>query len=406
MSWIDKIENQLIITTGDGEQYTPSWLNAVYQKDYNIAEFNFPNFPGTLVRRNKPMGRKYQLELYFTGDDHLDTVSAFSLSADDERPWKLEHPYYGTLIVQPVSFGVDNSSHNVSKVTIPVIETITEDNPKIQMAPIETIAVKKELLDETFAQGVLAEIQATDIVDIKEKNLRNFNLAIPVFEIPEALAEFVDLFNKANSLVNKATQGPLAAMRALNTFISYPARLEQSIKSRINLLKNQFDTLRDNVEGLTGISSKQIYQNKTGTTISTMALAMSLPVEGDYKSSTAALDTIDVLLYVYNQYMEDLDLIQGDNGGSPDNFIADPAGIIALNELVNLTISSLFSIALSGKKERSLIVEYDTNIIILTHRLYGLDPSDSNIQELMDNNEMGLTSLLKIKKGTKIVYYI
>lgn len=406
MSWIDKIENQLIITTGDGEQYTPAWLNATFQKDYNIAEFTFPNLPGTLVRRNKPMGRKYQLEIYFTGDDHLDTVDAFSRSADDERPWKLEHPYYGLLIVQPVSIAVDNSSHNVSRVTIPVIETITEDNPKVEPAPVETIAIKKELLDETFAQGVLAEVKPADITDIKEKQKRNFHLAIPVFKIPGALAEFTDLFNKANAAVNKAIAFPLAAMRTLNTLISYPAKLAQSVKSRINLLKEQFNTLRSNVEGILGVASKQIYQNNAGTVISSIALAMSTPSPGDYKSSTEVLETMDTLTSVYNTFMEDLDRMQSENGGSPDSFVADPGAIIALNELVNLTVSSLFAIALSAKKERSIILEADSNIILLTHRLYGLDRADANIEELMNNNNIGLSSLLLIKKGTKITYYI
>lgn len=406
MSWIDKIENDLIITTGDGEQFTPSWLNASFQKDYNIAEFNFPNLPGTLVRKSKPMGRRYQLELYFTGPDHLDTVNDFSRSADDERPWKLEHPYYGLLIVQPVSIAVDNSNHNVSRVTIPVIETITEEDPKIKLAPIETIAVKKELLDELFAGGVLAEVKPADITQIKLDSARNFNLAVPVFKLPAALAEFIDIVNKANAAVNNALAFATAAMRSVNTMISYPARLTQSVKSRVNLLKDQFDTLRSNVEGIVGVASKQIYQNSAGTTVSSIALAMSLPSPGDYKSSTEALDTMDTLLDVYNTFMEDMDRLQSDNGGSPESFIPDAGAIIALNEIVNLTISSLFTIALGAKKERSLIVEEDTDIINLTHRLYSLDPSDANMQELMDTNSLGLTNLLLIKKGTKIIYFI
>lgn len=406
MSWLQKIENDLIITTGDGEQYTPSWLNASFQKDYNIAEFNFPNLSGTLVRRNKPMGRKYQLELYFTGADHLDTVADFSRSADDERPWRLEHPLYGLLIVQPISISVDNSAHNVSRVTIPVIETITEENPKIQTAPVETIAVKKELLDETFAGGVLAEVQPADITDVKEKSARNFNLAVPVFKIPGDLAAFIDIVNKANSAVNNAIAFATAAMRAVNTMISYPARLKQSVKSRVNLLRDQFETLRNNVEGLTGVASKQIYQNQAGTAISSIALAMVLPSDGDYKSSTEALDTIDTLTEVYNTYMADLDFLQSDNGGNPNSFIPDAGGIIALNELVNLTISNLFMVALGAKKERSIILGEDTNIVLLTHRLYSLDPSDANMQELMDTNNIGLSTLLMIKKGTKITYFV
>lgn len=406
MSWIDKIENDLVITTGDGEQYRPLWVRASYDKEYNIAMFDFPKLKGTLVRRNEPMGRKFTLEIHFTGDDHLEKMEAFSTSADNKKPWKLEHPYYDLIYVQPLSINVNNVDHNVSKITIPVMETILEDFPKINTSPVDTIAVKKELLDETFSQAMTAEIQPVDITDMKESNSINFNLAIPVFQIPDEFAKYTDLFNKANSAFNNATQAPLAAMRALNSFISYPAMLSQNVKSRIALLTDQFETLRSNIDGITGISAKQLYQNSAGSVISSIALAASTPSTGDYKSSVETVDVMESLLEVYNTFAADLDLLQGENGGNPDSYIPDPSCLIELNTLVSLTVSSLFGIALNAKKERSIITEYDTNIIVLTHRLYGLDPLDKNIEELMDNNNIGLKSILMIPKNTKILYYI
>lgn len=406
MSWIDKIQNDLIITTGDGVQYKPSWLNASYDKEYNVTQFNFPRLKGTLVRRNEPMGRKLTLEIYFTGADHLDTASDFSTSADDKRVWKLEHPYYGILYVQPLSINVNNSDHNVSKITIPVMETILEDSPKVTLAPVETIAVKKILLDETMTQSLTAEIQPVDVTAMANNNRKMFNIAIPVFKIPEEFAEYTDLFNKANAAVNKATQFPLEAMRTLTTLISYPAKLSQSVKSRVQLLIDQFNTLRSTVEGITGVSGKQVYQNTAGSIISTIALAASTPSPGDYRSSIETVDTMDSLLDSYNAFIADLDLLQGDNGGSPDSYIPDPSAIIDLSALVSITVSSLFSIALAAKKERSIITEYDTNWIVLTHRLYSLDPTDDNLSELMDNNNVGLNELLLVKKGRKVIYYI
>lgn len=406
MSWVDKIQNELIITTGDSEQYKPAWLNASYDKEYNITQFDFPKLKGTLVRRNEPMGRKLTLEIYFTGADHLDVAAAFSNSADDKRPWKLEHPYYSILYVQPLSINVNNSDHNVSKITIPVMETILEDAPKVNPAPVETIALKKVLLDEVMAQSLTAEIQPVDVTAMTENNRKMFNLAIPVFKIPEEFTKYVDLFNKANAAINKATQFPLDAMRTITTLISYPAKLSQSVKSRVGLLVDQFNTLRATVEGITGVSGKQVYQNSAGSIISTLAVAASTPSPGDYKSSIETIETMDTILEAYNNFIADLDLLQGDNGGSPDSYIPDPAAIIALSSLVSLTVSSLFSIALSAKKERSIITEFDTNWIILTHRLYGLDPTDDNLTELMDNNNVGLNELLLVKKGRKVIYYI
>ena len=43
MSWIERIKNDIIITTGDGKVYTPLYSIGGKTVEYNIAEFNFPN---------------------------------------------------------------------------------------------------------------------------------------------------------------------------------------------------------------------------------------------------------------------------------------------------------------------------------------------------------------------------
>ena len=41
-------------------------------KDYNVAEFEFPEVSGTLVSRKKPKGSRYDLEIIFQGENNLD----------------------------------------------------------------------------------------------------------------------------------------------------------------------------------------------------------------------------------------------------------------------------------------------------------------------------------------------
>ena len=130
MSWLEKVETEMIITTGDGQPYAPDYMNAVKSVEYNVAEFNFPGIAGTFVDRRLPKGRKFNLELYFQGDDHLDVAEAFEASANDSRAWEIEHPFYGLVIVQPTSLQFDNSKQNLSKITGTVIETILEDAPR------------------------------------------------------------------------------------------------------------------------------------------------------------------------------------------------------------------------------------------------------------------------------------
>src|SRR4051812_32567908 len=117
MSWVDKLKNRIKIQMGDGKIYFPSWIPDHKRVEYNTAEFEFPNVEGTLVKRGTPLGRKYNLKLFFSGPDHLDDSDAFESSASDNRPWTIFHPYHGTIICQPTSLDFDNSNYNVTEIT-------------------------------------------------------------------------------------------------------------------------------------------------------------------------------------------------------------------------------------------------------------------------------------------------
>lgn len=412
MSWIDRIENDLVIITGDGKKYKPSWINAKKEKEYNIAEFNFPEIKGGLVKRSMPKARRFGLEIYFQGADHIEQADDFDASADDVRAWTLQHPYYGQVTVQPTGLSQDNVDYNTSRILCTVIETIVEVNPKTTLDPLDQIKVKKEVLDGSFEEALTQTPTVNDINTLTTVTNKNYNLSVPIIELDDEFEGYYNAFNQAASAINTATASPLLAMRAIIAVITYPSKFTASVKTRLNLLANQFQNLKNTVAGILNtnqnVSSKEFYQNQAGTVISSMCLAAATPLPGNYTNSAAALEIIDMIIDNYNSFIEDLDTLQTVNGGQPLSFIPNSEPLIQLNNLVNLTVSSLLGIALSSRKERTLFVEKDTNIYLLTHRLYGLDEADKNMEELMENNSdvFGLNEMFLIKKGTKIVYYI
>jgi len=77
MSWIEKIKEGIKITTGDGEIYEPLYILSSKSIDYNVAEFNFPNVNGTLVKVGNKRGTRHSLRIIFQGEDHLDVSDRF-----------------------------------------------------------------------------------------------------------------------------------------------------------------------------------------------------------------------------------------------------------------------------------------------------------------------------------------
>lgn len=409
MSWLEKIETNLIITTGDGKEYRPKWLNAQKGIEFNIAQFEYPKIKGSKIDRGTAKGRTFPLEVYFDGEDHLDVANAFEVSANDNRAWTIAHPFYGQILVHPVSLNVDNSAYNLSKITGTVIETITDDLPKASVLPEDKIEEDKEAADVALADGFVAGNPAPDSSDINDMAA---NTATLYNEGSGAASNTLDAeayfnaFNEANTAILSATSEPLAAIRAMQAVINAPALFEISVQNRLTTLANQFEKLRDSIDTIVDSAGKYLFENNGATLISSMALAASRPHEGDYTSRVQVLNVIEILTENYNQFIEDLEGLQTETGGAPDSFIPGQSGMLALGSLIDFTVSSLFDIAIGAKQERVIYLEDDSNAVLLTHRFYGLDSEDANIRTFIEQNEIGANELLQLRKGRRIIYYV
>jgi hypothetical protein len=118
------------------------------------------------------------------------------------------------------------------------------------------------------------------------------------------------------------------------------------------------------------------------------------------------LDVITTLTTNYNLYVASVDSLQVGNGGAPGNYNPNANFQTALNTLVNLTVSSLFSIALNARQERAVILAEDDNIITLAHRFYGPSVNDDKIIEFKLSNNIGISEILGLRKGRRVIYYI
>jgi hypothetical protein len=138
-----------------------------------------------------------------------------------------------------------------------------------------------------------------------------------------------------------------------------------------------------------------------------MAFAASSPLtDSDYGTRSDVLRVIEKILNAHNRFITALDTLQSVNGGDVDSYIPDYEAIQSIVLIVRYTISNLFTIALSSKQERTVIIEEDSNVMLLTHRFYGLNENDENLNMFMRTNNISLNQLLKIRKGTPIIYYV
>lgn len=408
MSWIEKFKNDLIIRTGDGNEFKVLWKNATRGKEYNVARFEFQEVNGTLVKRFRPKGMEYTIEFYFQGEFHLDEAESFDKSADDPRAWVLSHPLYKSLIVQPIRLDYENTTMNFTKVTGTVVETITEDRPKTSINAVDKISVDKQAMDDLFNAAFANEVipSTSDIAAMKTVNKTVYDIGKKKVKLTIDAEEYFNAFRNANVAIANATAEPLAAISQLQNVINTPARFADTTQNRLLTLKLQFEALISSVGTIATAPGKRLFEQNIAAIIGAMIFTTSTPQEGDYKNRNDVLDVITTVLDTYNQFIVDVDTLQTDNGGELDSYIPDAESMTALGNLVDFGISNLFNIAIDGRQERTLILEEDSNPVNLAHRFYGLDTTDKSLTEFIDQNQIGINEMLIVRKGRKLIYYV
>ena len=407
MAWSDKIKTGIEITMGDGKVFKPLYKLAAEKYDYNLAQFVFPEIRGTLVKRELAKGAEHTWDLFFQGEDHLEQIVDFKKSADDKRAWSVSHPFYGRLLVQPKSIATDPTGLSVTKLTVELIETILDSGLQIDVDPTNKIINDVLNLGDTLSESFAANVDPgpADILQMQRDTDAMYSLGSEQVLSGDQSDDYFNLYNTSLTKTLDAGDDALAAASALIDLVYFPAIFVSALRSRLNLMLFQFLALGEQLSDLIDPNSKSIYEMNAGAIVSAMVSASVNPIGMDYDTKGNVLDTISTIMDVYNQYIDNLDSLQTSNGGQPESYIPNYNSQAALNSLINFSISQLFNIATSSLTERSIILEADSNMIILAHRFYGPSGDDSNTDKFVAQNNIGRNEYLQIKKGRKLVYY-
>ena len=413
-NWIEQLQNVPVeIRTGDGQTYVPLWKNAVRSKNYNYSAFNFINVAGTRVERLQPEGYQYDLELYFTGIDHLHVSDNFEASADDRRAWIITHPFYGTVRVQPLSIRRDNKLYNRTLFVIRVWETIGNQYPIRRIVPID--AVNQLRLD---TENQLVANFSSNIPELSTSNEALIRSTIDTLdntislELPQIGTSFADFKTQIGMLRNQITE-PLAqassALRTLLGIISFPIQQVSAVQTRIDIFTNLLDQVGailipegESVE----VENKQLYEIYGTAIMASMFNSAITPSDTDYRIRTEVANVAEILNDQYVVLLNNLERIQTDRPDQQDAFTADDTSARFLHETLAVTQANLFDQAFDARQERVILLEQDDNVIRLTHRFYGLDEAGENETFFIDSNNLSLDEILNIKKGRIIRYYV
>ncbi len=408
MSWIDNIAQPFTIRTGDGKVYSVFSNRYSRTASWNNDVFSFIGIRGQLGKKEEALARKFPLEFYFQGADHLETSQLFENSLNDKNPCQIAHPLYGNIIAHifTVTFSNSETELNITKITCEAVETITEAG-LLEPNPYQAIVLAQKTLLETVPDEVPDAISISDAFTMKAGMPVDKANGLKIITIPDEAKLYTNVFNEAISLVNVITASPILAMAAACNFISMSGNFTTLVGDRMTFLESQFDRFLATVIGhAVNPVQKKIFELQASTCISAMCIAAITPFGGEYKRSKDVFNIAGRMAGKYNEFIDALDSLQVSAGGPNEYYLYSADIFFFLNNCVKTTISNLILIALNGKQERFVYTTENSNPILLAHKYYGGDIDDENLQYFCDTNNLKIEQNIFIPKGTKIVYYV
>ncbi len=398
MNWLQKINNvPLTITTGDRKEHTPLWRNAIKNITFNTEGFDFINKDGSFVARKRRSGRRFPILLYFQGEDHLEQASRFEESANDSRPWRIKHPYYDTIFVQPLDLKFDNTEHNVTKVTGTVWETMLKKYPSEFGDTESSIQKNKKELDTTIAEegaNDLKEID-TDVIEDQKNVIEDMRKGLQKYV--QAIDEVQNIENEANKALsdtNNIVSDTFTALSSTQGLINSIVDNDLiKITDKIDAFKTVINDLKNRLLGddKTSISEK-LYEAQISTTLSAASYSAVL---ADYDNRDQVTATIEAIDDLYFDFVVDFDSLETDQNAN----IAK-----GLDSIIYSTLSNLYNVAYNARQTRRFVTDKQTNIVILAHEFYG--PGDEKLNEFISQNNITLEEHIQIKKGREIIYFV
>lgn len=405
MSWKNRIDNtKFSIKTGDGKEFFPLWKSGEKSLEFNTSSFDFIDVEKSLIERKKPKSSKYPLTFWFQGDDNVDKAEAFERSAKDNRYWTVTHPFYGTIKGQPLSITRNNNELNITEITVDFWETIIFDFPKSNLSIQDNTLVKKEKVFSVSAEVFSAKdvFEAKDINALKGK-IGKIAKGLEGLQNDLTFPDFQNKISKALKASDALINNSLDAISFTQDLLNLPGEIVSSVKDRIGAYVSVFNSI---VGVLDSVPNKLFFQTMGASVISTMCNeSVKFDFETDYLTVTEVEETVSKLLEVIEVYNRLMDDSYVSNTGSSIPFSPSYDVQFAIQDIVNLTVASLYETAFDAQQERIVYLDKDSNLILLTHKYMGL-ASDENIIRFRELNGIKLRELFKVKKGRKIKYYV
>lgn len=409
MTWINDIESKTFkITTGDKKEYFPLWKLEPKSVAFNLTQNEYPGINGTYIDRRLIKGVTRTLVFVFSGADCHNTTKTFLNSSRDRNPWLIDHPFDGTLTIQPISIKTTPTLNTVT-ISVDAQETINQIGVTIVDSPVDTVARISDEQNEAAISNISEQPLTFENINQSQNDVKNLEVNFSdIITDQEDSDDFSNLISAAGSATQKLLEDIEAAAQSVTDVNRFIGATNNSIKERLLAMQNTTMALINSINPSSPISTKHYAGFSAFSNITSAANVVVNPGERDYLRKSDISFVRDFVVDYYNSVIDTFDRISGDDGriGAEQYQLPEAPTRLAYNA-VNYALGVLDEIALNAMTEIDILLTEDFDLIRLTHEIYGtLGDNDENIDMLIDINQLGPSQIMILKEGTRIKYLV
>jgi prophage DNA circulation protein len=398
VSFLDRLRECRYISPS-GKEYTPLFDDVERSGGKKAAVHELPFRDVADVQDLGNQAEKYPMALYFTGPDYDQLADAFYAALREKGRGKLKHPRWGDIDVLPITrsqteklidkvwycaFQVDfieapdPASLTISTTTAAAIQAAADNAAAVAAAALslQQSALKSQV-ELVKMKGKAVSVAASAVETLKSGTSGFDDVRSALVKAQKDITRNIDAL----------TTDPMTLTDSLIQLIRTPADMVTAVTLKLGgfgkLILDNIVTL----EGLTIGAALAIVPVLLGATVA----AAQSTASGTLASRADAIDAYNALT---DSAASALAAVEG--------YVDDPAALGAVRQLASDARARLLVESYSLPTERSMVLQGDSNPILLAQQLYG-DPERFN--DICDQNGLDDDFGFIVPRGTEIRWY-
>lgn len=420
MSWQDRVQGTIELTSPDGEVFSAKWIGNSRSVQKKLGIFTYPKFDGAVIQDLGLAGTRYPFRLHFDGPDNDLESSRFFDAFTARGTWQVQHPTKGMLTLQPSTITENIEPIDSGSITVFETEWLQPVSPAAVTSTVQLAAFirsqSRDVDDVALSQMTdAAEQQSVEEVNAV-KNATETTLSVYDKTIASLLETSGDLAAEAagirRGIADTLSTTPLD-LTVLGGQIQAVMRTPSKVTGDVLQTLKPFADFIDQVSDLPDEETDQNYLNILAireifltSANSSMALVSS---SSTLDTRAQALEAADLLSLQFETITDSLDLAQKqfETLRVDQQYFSQSTSFVESAQIIAGATRYLLEASFNLAVEKRFTLDRERAPIEIAITEYGeLGDEDSNFDLFITSNQLKDNDILILPAGREVVVYV